>query len=148
MKKTYKIGWQKYEDVLESQINSPIIDKLYDMILNKAAVEDDQLDLTEEELQELNMAAQPVGDPVMLNIDENLAGEIAIASNFECWVAHTNFNLTEKIKDQLDKIEGIELLKVFSRYRFLVGVGKMFDFSDVRRSIEKKICTKEQGEKT
>ena len=73
----------------------------------------------------------------MLNIDENLAGEINLATNFNCWVAHTNFNLTEHIKNELDSIEGIELLKIFSRYRFLVGVGKMFDFTEVRKEIEK-----------
>jgi hypothetical protein len=75
----------------------------------------------------------------MLNIDENLAEEISLATNFNCWVAHTNFNLTEYLKNELDSIEGVELLKIFSRYRFLVGVGKMFDFSEVRLEIEKLI---------
>jgi len=145
MKSTHKIGWQKYEDVLESQINSPVIDKLYESLL-KRSDEYEQIDqLTEEEIAELEIhnMSQP-NEPVMINIDENLAGEIALASNFECWVAHTNFNLTEKIKNELDSIEGIEVLRVFSRYRFLVGVGRMFDFSDVRKKIEGKICIKKE----
>ena len=54
--------------------------------------------------------------------------------------------LTERIKNQLDKIEGVELLKICSRYRFLVGVGRMFDFKDVRRKIESKICDNHKGD--
>ena len=44
------------------------------------------------------------------------------------------------IKNKIEKIEGIELLNITSRYRFFVGIGKFFDFSDVRVSIEKAIC--------
>ena len=143
--KKFKIGWQKYEDVIESQINSPIIEKIqevvqarYDGITN---IEDlDGLD--EETLAELELQQQLTSQPVMISLDDEMATEINIASNFDCWVAHTNFNLTEKIKNQLDRIEGVELLKVYSRYRFLVGIGRMFDFKDVRRKIESKICHK------
>ena len=42
--------------------------------------------------------------------------------------------------------EGVELLKICSRYRFLVGVGRMFDFKDVRRKIESKICDNHKGD--
>tara|TARA_A100001201_G_scaffold51972_1_gene51489 strand:+ start:660 stop:1100 length:441 start_codon:yes stop_codon:yes gene_type:complete len=143
--KKFKIGWQKYEDVIESQINSPIIEKIqqvvqarYDGVTN---IEDlDGLD--EETLAELELQQQLTSQPVMISLDDEMATEINIASNFDCWVAHTNFNLTEKIKNQLDRIEGVELLKVYSRYRFLVGIGRMFDFKDVRRKIESKICHK------
>ena len=143
--KKFKIGWQKYEDVIESQINSPIIEKIqqvvqarYDGVTN---IEDlDGLD--EETLAELEIQHQLSSQPVMISLDDEMVAEISIASNFDCWVAHTNFNLTEKIKNQLDKIEGVELLKIYSRYRFLVGVGRMFDFKDVRRKIEGKICNK------
>jgi len=143
MKRTLKIGWQKYEDVLESQINSPIIDQLYQSMIKRSNEYTNLDDLNEEELEQLEemLSAQldnpPQEETMMLNIDENLAGEINLATNFDCWVAHTNFNLTEHIKNELDSVEGVELLKIFSRYRFLVGVGKMFDFSEVRKEIEK-----------
>ncbi len=145
MKKTLKIGWQKYEDVLESQINSPIIDQLYQSMIKRSNEYTSLKDLNEEELEQLEemLSAQldnpPQEETMMLNIDENLAGEISLATNFNCWVAHTNFNLTERLKNELDSVEGVELLKIFSRYRFLVGVGKMFDFTEVRREIEKLI---------
>ena len=147
MKKTLKIGWQKYEDVLESQINSPIVEQLYQSIIKRSHEHANLQDISEEELQQIEEFLEsnpdiqhlPQEEQTMLNIDDNLAHEISLATNFDCWVAHTNFNLTEKIKDNLDDVEGVELLKVFSRYRFLVGVGKMFDFSEVRKEIEKLI---------
>ena len=36
MKKTYKVGWQKYEDVIEQQISSPIVDQLYNAMIRKS----------------------------------------------------------------------------------------------------------------
>ena len=143
--KKFKIGWQKYEDVIESQINSPIIEKIQEVVQARydGVTNIEDLDgLDEETLAELELQQQLTSQPVMISLDDEMATEINIASNFDCWVAHTNFNLTEKIKNQLDKIEGVELLKVYSRYRFLVGIGRMFDFKDVRRKIESKICHK------
>ena len=143
MKKTLKIGWQKYEDVLESQINSPVIDQLYQSMIKRSNEYTSLQDLNEEELEQIEeFLSSQVDTPqqeetMMLNIDENLAGEINLATNFNCWVAHTNFNLTEHIKNELDSVEGVELLRIFSRYRFLVGVGRMFDFTEVRKEIEK-----------
>lgn len=137
MKKTYKVGWQKYEDVIEEQISSPIVDQLYNAMIRKSE-ESIIEDLTEEELEQMErMIEQDMSQTnEMINIPEGLANEISLATNFDCWIAHTNFNLTESIKNELDQIEGVEMLKIFSRYRFLIGVGRMFNFSDVRQEIE------------
>mgnify|MGYP001495324818 CR=1 FL=1 len=147
--KKFKIGWQKYEDAIESQINSPIIEKIQQVVQARydgtTNVEDLE-GLDEEMLAELELRQHLTSEPVMISLDDNMAAEINIASTFDCWMAHTNFNLTENIKNQLDNIEGVELLKICSRYRFLVGVGRMFDFKDVRRKIESKICTNHKGD--
>ena len=81
----------------------------------------------------------------MINVGDDLTNEITLAESFDCWLGHTNFNITEEIKEHLNKIDGIEVLKICSRYRFFVGIGKMFDFSEVRESIEKQVIN--QGEK-
>ena len=142
MKQTQKIGWQKYEDVIESQVSSPLLDRIYqsmsDMI-NEYQVKDNIDNGIDMEMQ---MQQEELGQqPLMLNLDESIASEIALANNFDCWVAHTNFNLTESIKNELDEVEGIEILRIFSRYRFLIGVGKMFEFTDVRKNVETKLGT-------
>jgi len=135
MQNTPQIGWQKYEDVLESQINSPLIDNSMSRMITDQAVEQD--------IEEEQLIEEQLGDesPVLLNITDEMSTQINLANNFDCWIAHTNFNLTESIKNELDRVEGIELLRVFSRYRFLIGVGKMFEFTDVRKTIEETLGT-------
>lgn len=56
---------------------------------------------------------------------------------FVWWVGHANFNLSQSVILKLRKIPGIELLKVNTRYRFMIAVGKAFHFSDVRKDIER-----------
>ena len=56
--------------------------------------------------------------------------------------AYTNFNITEDVKEELNKTEGVEVLKIVSRYRFFVGIGKMFNFKEVRKDIEENLTDK------
>ena len=63
-------------------------------------------------------------------------------SRFDCWIGHTNFNLKNSIKNKLNEVDGIEVLNIISRYRFFIGIGKMFKFTEVRKDIEKTICSK------
>ena len=139
MKKTQEIGWQKYEDVLESRINSPLVDTILESIIKKLPEEDDSEPYYEPQEPEIK------DDSVLINMGGELSNEITLAASFDCWLGHTNFNLTEEIKDNLNKVDGVEVLKICSRYRFFVGIGKMFEFSDVRETIEKDILN--QGEK-
>ena len=140
MKKTQKIGWQKYEDIIESQINSPLVDKIYKS-MSRMIHEYQNNQEEDEQISQHENVEEVFEQPMVLNMDESIAAEIALANNFDCWVAHTNFNLTEKIKNQLDGVDGVEMLKVFSRYRFLIGIGRMFDFTEVRENIENELGT-------
>ena len=144
MKKTQRIGWQKYEDVLESRINSPLVDVLFNSITQKLELETEENE-DKELYYEIEQASETKEDPLLINFGGDLSNEITLADSFDCWLGHTNFNLTEEIKEGLNKVDGIEVLKICSRYRFFVGIGKMFEFSDVRERIEKDILN--QGEK-
>ena len=64
-----------------------------------------------------------------------------IMNQFDCWMGYTNFDITKSVEETIESTEGVELLSVMTRYRFFLGVGKMFSFSDVRRSIESKLCS-------
>jgi hypothetical protein len=55
---------------------------------------------------------------------------------FDCWIGHTNFDITEIEKNALDQVEGIEVLKIMSRYRFFIGIGKLFNLTEVRPLID------------
>jgi hypothetical protein len=120
-----KIGWQKYESLLHDQLNSPLLDSIYYKFANAAT-----------DVEPLHEGEEELDSQLMIPIDERLIENISLANNFECWMGHTNFNITEEIKNILNETEGVEILKICSRYRFFVGIGKMFNFSDVRRRIQ------------
>lgn len=133
MKINKEIGWQKYEDTLEEQMNSPLLDMLFETATKN-------MQQAEEEYEGIEYADQEIEDTnTLINISGQIAKDIAMVSNFDCWMGHTNFNITPKLRDVLDTVDGVEVLKICSRYRFFIGVGKMFDFKDVRTNIEEKL---------
>ena len=62
------------------------------------------------------------------------------SDRWDCWMGYTNFGITEDIQSKMQGVDGVDALKVMSRYSFCVGVGKMFKFSKVRKDIENAIC--------
>ena len=129
-----KIGWQKYEDIIESQINSPLLNTILSNISKKIEddpqYEDSSSYEDQEETEEIT-STFPVSDKML--------EDITMLSNFECWIVHSNFDITKEIKNILNKTEGVELLKICSRYRFFIGIGKMFEFKNVRKLIEERL---------
>jgi hypothetical protein len=132
MKNKKKIGWQKYEDHIEKQLSSPVLQTIIQNIaMQNLDVENQEED---EEFEEDLAKATSV-----VPLTSQLVNDISMMSSFDCWIGHTNFDVTHSIKEKLDKVPGIELLKIYSRYRFFVGIGQMFDFTKVRNDIEKAI---------
>tara|TARA_R100001244_G_scaffold121945_1_gene91610 strand:+ start:88 stop:726 length:639 start_codon:yes stop_codon:yes gene_type:complete len=62
------------------------------------------------------------------------------SDRWDCWLGYANFDITKKISNTVEKIAGIEALRILSRYSFFIGVGRLFDIKDVRRSIERELC--------
>ena len=143
-----KIGWQKYEDVIEGQMNSPVIDMISKSIANSKDLEpflnSPDMSPTYEEEEENQ---EELSHKVIVSVPDEVTNEIHLMANFDCWMGHVNFNLTDKIKKQLSQQDGVEILKVCSRYRFFVGVGRMFNFRDVRQGIEKTRVGKDTNER-
>ena len=128
-----KIGWQKYEEMIKSQMSSPFASLLLTNNLNMIDFSEDQEDLDEIDLEMLQDSEQ---DLLVVPVPENFSEQLSLLTNYECWVGHTNFDITESVKDQINDTFGVEILKVYSRYRFFIGIGRMFDFKDVRKIIE------------
>ena len=146
-----KIGWQKYEDVIEGQMNSPLIDMMSKSIANSSDLESflnspdtPSIYQDEEEDQE---DQEELSHKVIVSVPDEMTNEIHLMANFDCWMGHVNFNLTNDIKNKLSQQDGVEILKVCSRYRFFVGVGRMFNFRDVRQGIEKALLGKDTNER-
>jgi hypothetical protein len=126
------IGWQKYEDHLDKQVSSPFLQNIMMKLMSNRFIDDENED-EDAESEEIDESNQNI----MMPISPQLINDIQVISTFDCWIGHTNFDITNSIKDKLNKIDGIELLKIYSRYRFLIGIGHMFNFKEVRKNIEK-----------
>lgn len=59
---------------------------------------------------------------------------------FKLWMGHTNFSITKRVAKTLKTVPGVEVLQIMTRYRFMIGIGEMFEFSDVRVAIEKTLA--------
>jgi len=62
---------------------------------------------------------------------------------FNFWLGHTNFNISENIKNLIENIPGVEILDIFTRYRFRIAIGKCFNDSEtmqlITNTIEQKL---------
>jgi hypothetical protein len=58
---------------------------------------------------------------------------------FNFWIGHTNFNLSNRVIETLQQIEGVETLDIFTRYRFRVSFGKAFIDREVMNHINNQI---------
>lgn len=126
-----KIGWQKYEDLIEQQLSSPLLE----MVKNKMLEDISPAESSEyEETTEYEDEAQ--GSVNLLPISNQMLEDLATLSHYDCWIGHTNFDITPDVKEVLNLTDGIEVMRVCSRYRFFIGIGKMFDFKIVRKSVE------------
>ena len=74
--KKMQIGWQKYEDIIESQLDSPLLE----MIVKKSmGPEIPMEDLDEEELEQLeDMFPQPEAN-LMVPVDDQLMEKVSMA---------------------------------------------------------------------
>jgi hypothetical protein len=60
---------------------------------------------------------------------------------FDCWICHTNFPITSYEYLLLDNhVPGIGALKVISKYRFCIGIEKLFSITEVRENIHSLLC--------
>ena len=82
MKKT--IGWQKYEDIIEQNISSPLMNSImekFNTIIDPSEKEDTNSweSSYEQEEEEYKTSG-------MLPISQQLIEDISMLNNFECWM--------------------------------------------------------------
>lgn len=56
---------------------------------------------------------------------------------FNFWVGHTNFNITNQVSNIIEQTDGIEILDIFTRYRFRIAIGKNFVDRNVMNTVNK-----------
>lgn len=127
-----KIGWQKYEDMLRKQISSPLASLIMSSQM-ELLTEEEEEEYLEEDVFDGDVESQEV---LAVPVPDSFYEQISLITNYDCWLGHSNFDLTPSIKTEIEKVEGVEVLKICSRYRFFLGIGQMFKFTDVRKNIE------------
>ena len=124
-----KIAWEKWEDIdLPPQMELP--EEIEEPFSPESQAEEDLI-------SQLNfgpmMPAPRIRTPLgVFSIDDPLRP----SKMFDCWIGHTNFDITSEIAMQLEEIPGIEAFKVLSRYRFFIGVAQLFEFREVRETVQ------------
>ena len=124
----YKIIWEKWNDPFGENV-----DELKWHKYDDDEEPDDTKDLFEEELikahsKPIKVISSPLG---LIPYNEHTAS----SKIFNFWVGHTNFNISKSVVDIIERCDGVELLDIFTRYRFRIGIGKCFTDSDVMKLI-------------
>lgn len=130
-----KISWLKWED--------PFFPKQQPF-----SVEDNEIQSQKDSFFEKDKDEEPdrhmrviLGPYGTIPINEN-----AITSKlYKMWVGHCNFDITKNIMETIEKVEGVEILRVWTRYRFWVGFGNLFDDHKVQQDIEDSIIKKNKN---
>jgi len=95
--------------------------------------EDNDLSFQSELKEQLQKPIKVISSPLgIIPYNEHSAS----SKIFNFWVGHTNFNLSKKVCDTIEKIEGVEILDVFTRYRFRIAIGKAFKDNEVLNTIK------------
>lgn len=131
MSNQYNVVWEKWID--------PFADNFDENRWNNYDDEDGELDAQFELLDKnikkpIKVIASPMG---IIPYNEHTAP----STIFNFWIGHTNFNISKQITNLIETIEGVELLDIFTRYRFRVGIGKCFNDRDVMNDITNQIVT-------
>ncbi len=57
------------------------------------------------------------------------------SKTFNLWVGHASFPIDRKVCDRMKTVPGVEILRVWSRYRFWLGIAKAFDEATVKCAV-------------
>jgi len=100
----------------------------------------DEDDIPEEEMDEfVPLAGKLINTPMgLFNIDDKYNP----LRQFELRIGYTNFDITKDTAEIIEESPGVEAFAVLTRYRFIIGIGKLFTFETVRKSIESKLLDK------
>ena len=128
--KDFDVYWEKWIDAYEQELE-----------------EEQQLleQLTEEELAELNISFEDLGEPynkvshvrsIMTPFGIMPLTEQSLAINqFKLWVGHSNFKIMKSHVKSIGAVAGVETVDILTPYRFRMSVAKLFVDRDVMSSV-------------
>ena len=134
----FKIMWEKWRDPFGQDIDE-IKETDYDneideipFIEEKDPEVDEYQDSSLIKKKPIRVIASPMG---LIPYNEHTAsGKI-----FNFWLGHSNFDITLDISKIIETTDGVEVLDIFTRYRFRIGIGKCFGASETMIRIQDNI---------
>ena len=117
---TNKIAWEKWDDIDLPQLDP--IDEKEDMFFPDGDIDEDLM--SQAGFNPIFPAPRmrtPLG---IFSIDDPLRP----SKMFDCWIGHTNFDLTHETAMEIEEVPGVEAFKIMSRYRFFIGIAQLFNF--------------------
>ena len=107
-----QIGWQKYEDMIKKQISSPLASMMMSANFEDFEEESEEMSYLEEQ----DIEPQ---DMIAVAVPNSFYEQISLMTNYDCWLGHTNFDLTPSIKTK-PFFSDIFLTVVFKRFNCLI----------------------------
>ena len=130
-----KIAWESWNAVVEEIESFPSSIEPYE---EEGAQSFDQMDKPSEFGEIFIQQPKFVYTPLGIYPAEST---FKPSDRWDCWIGYTNFGITKNIANILDtQVDGVEALKILGKYSFFIGVGKLFDITDVRQNIESALC--------
>lgn len=134
MFKSRKIAWENWNVLEEESLN------------NEHHLDEEEYIEQDEESIEGMTHLHPLMMLGMRNIETpigvfNENSLLKPSSRWDCWIGHTNFDITKNILDAIENTPGVEALKAMGRYSFFIGIAKLFNIKDVRKEIEETLCS-------
>lgn len=136
------IIWQKWVDPFYGTENDSTHETLDEMLEEPSYIDDtnesEDSDIVNESKQtiyskeRIKAIITPMG---IIPMDEYSAS----SRIFNFWIGHTNFSISQDILDIIDTSDGVETLDIFTRYRFRIGIGKLFKPSEVMSDINHEV---------
>lgn len=127
-----KIVWQKWFDPLGTDdIENTDLDFKDDYDYEEKTYNDSSL-YEENEDKAYKPSVKVIMTPMgIIPYNENTAS----SKIFNFWIGHTNFDISAYICSLIQKQPGVETLDIFTRYRFRIGIGKLFDQKEIMLNI-------------
>jgi len=119
MSKNNLIVWEKWVDPFDEEV-------LQQEESESEEMDEDQI-LPPNHMMPMKAIITPIG---LMPMDSLSMSEI-----FNFWIGHSNFSITKDIASVIEQSDGVEVLDIVTRYRFRVGIGKIFTDRDVMKKI-------------
>jgi hypothetical protein len=128
--------WVDYDNTIIdiNKIKNQYVSNINNDFYDDDEDEEDSLDknIKSDDNKPVKVIASPMG---LIPYNEHTAS----SKIFNFWVGHTNFSITKDIVDIMENTDGVEILDIFTRYRFRVAIGKCFNDSETMNNISNNI---------